>query len=302
MLRSLALLLLISTVPVRAESLVFAVRELAVDYSPFSIIALPGESLALPLLVGSLKLATLNAAADLDVVIQDRALQISAPDQPGMYPISLQLANGESRDINLFVTVPASAIEDESLNGYRMGPSPPGHPRYPELYRAPAGFIEVNEDMLDIRLSPHFTLGQLLCKQESGYPKYLALKESLLVLLEGLLGAVRERGHPAQTFGVISGYRTPWYNRQIGNVPNSRHVYGDAMDLYIDVDRDGNMDDLDGDGDQDLQDVVLLAEIADEYMRRPGNSLVYGGVGRYGKTSRHGGFVHVDTRGYAARW
>lgn len=302
MLRPLALLLLLCAVPVRAESLVFAVRELAVAYSPFSVIVLPGESLALPVLVGSLNGASLNAAVDLEVVVAERALQISAPDEPGMYPISLQLANGESRELNLFVTVPASAIVDESLNGYRMGPSPPGHPRYPELYRAPAGFIEVHEDMLDIRLSPHFTLGQLLCKQKSEYPKYLALKEALLVLLEGLLGAVRERGHPAQSFGVISGYRTPWYNKQIGNVPNSRHVYGDAMDLYIDVDRDGKMDDLDGDGDQDLQDVVVLAEIADEFMRRPGNSLVFGGVGRYGKTSRHGGFVHVDTRGYAARW
>ena len=72
--------------------------------------------------------------------------------------------------------------------------------------------------------------------------------------------------------------------------------------MFVDVDGDGRMDDLDGDGDQDLVDVALLAEIADEFMRRPGNSLIFGGVGRYGKTSRHGGFVHVDTRGYAARW
>ncbi|MEH6588964.1 MAG: D-Ala-D-Ala carboxypeptidase family metallohydrolase [Halioglobus sp.] len=277
-------------------------RELVVDYTPFSVMAQPGESLQLPLLSGSLAQATLNADPGLAAVLNEKALHISAPDRAGLYPISLQLPNGETRVIHLFVTVPASAIEDEILNGYRMGPPPPGHPVYPELYRAPIGFIEISEDLLDTRLSPHFTLRQFVCKQHSEYPKYLAMKESLPVMLEGLLTAVRERGYPAQTFGVISGYRTPWYNHKIGNVSNSRHVYGDAMDLYIDIDRDGKMDDLDGDGDQDLQDVVILAEIADQYMRRPGNSLVYGGVGRYGKTSRHGGFVHVDTRGYAARW
>jgi uncharacterized protein YcbK (DUF882 family) len=88
----------------------------------------------------------------------------------------------------------------------------------------------------------------------------------------------------------------------IENVANSRHVYGDAMDLYIDLNGDSRMDDLDGDGDQDLQDVVILAEIADEYMRSSGNSLLLGGVGRYRKTRRHGGFIHVDTRGYIVRW
>ncbi|MEP4149037.1 MAG: D-Ala-D-Ala carboxypeptidase family metallohydrolase [Halioglobus sp.] len=302
MLRALALLLLVCAFPVRAEPLVFGVRELAVAYSPFSVITLPGETLALPLLSGSLEQAVLQPSSGVDIVLQGNALQIAAPEKPGLYPVKLQLASGEIREINVFVMVPASTIEDGSLNGYRMGPGPPGHPRYPELYRAPAGYIEVNEALLDVRLSPSFTLRQFLCKQESDYPKYVAVKESLLVLLEGLLAAVQERGYPAATFGVISGYRTPWYNKSIGNVPNSRHVYGDAMDLYLDVDGDGKMDDLDRDGDQDLQDVALLAEIADEFMRRPGNSLVFGGVGRYGKTSRHGGFVHVDTRGYAARW
>ncbi len=296
-------MLLLCTATVYAEPVVFSVRELAVEYTPFSVIAQPGELLELPLLSGSLAMATvLSNDPNVDTTLSEEALQVSVPDIPGFYPLSLRLENGDSLEINLFVTVPATAIDDELLNGYRMGPSPPGHHRFPELYHAPVGFIEVTEELLDTPLSPHFTLRQFLCKQHSEYPKYIALKESLLVLLEGLLAAVRERGYPAQTFGVISGYRTPWYNKKIGNVANSRHVYGDAMDLYIDVDGDRNMDDLDGDGDQDLQDVVLLAEIADQYMRRPGNALIFGGVGRYGKTSRHGGFVHVDTRGYAARW
>jgi hypothetical protein len=297
-----AFVLLLFTAPVYAEPVVFAVRELAVDYTPFSVIAQPGELLDLPLVSGTLAQATVQAAPGVLTLVNEKILQVSAPEQAGLYPLSVQLANGDSAEINLFVTVPATAIEGGLLNGYRIGPSPAGDSRYPELYQAPVGFIEVNENMLDTPLSPHFKLRQFLCKQESGYPKYVVVKESLLALLEGLLAAVRERGYPAHTFGVISAYRTPWYNKMIENVANSRHVYGDAMDLYIDLNGDSRMDDLDGDGDQDLQDVVILAEIADEYMRSSGNSLLLGGVGRYRKTRRHGGFIHVDTRGYIVRW
>lgn len=285
-----------------AEPLVFSVRGQAVSFMPFSVVAQPGESIELSLLSGSLDNASMFAAEPVEAGLHAGGLRINAPQEAGLYPVMVNVANGDQLQINLFVTVPASEVVDETLNGYRMGPSPPGHPRHPELYRAPAGFIEVSEDLLDTRLSPHFTLRQFLCKQQSDYPKYIALQESLLVLLEGLLGEVRSRGYAAATFGVISGYRTPWYNRKIGNVANSRHVYGDAMDLYVDLDGDGRMDDLDRDGDRDMDDVVLLADIANDFMRRPGNESLVGGVGRYRQTSRHGGFVHVDTRGYAARW
>jgi uncharacterized protein YcbK (DUF882 family) len=113
---------------------------------------------------------------------------------------------------------------------------------------------------------------------------------------------VQAAGYPVETFGVISGYRTPYYNKQIGNVPNSRHIYGDAMDFFIDLDGDGRMDDLNGDGDNNRADVDILFEIVKEFKRRPENSELAGGVGRYYQVSHHGGFIHVDTRGYKARW
>lgn len=298
----LLLLLVLASGPLHANSPVFSLRGLTVDFSPFSIVADPGEGIDLPLLSGSLERAAFAEATPVEAAISTDELHLSAPEKPGFYPLSLRLADGESVEIQLFVTVPASKVRGKSLNGYRLGTPPPGHPRYPELYRAPNGFIEVSEAMLETRLSPHFTLRQFLCKQESSYPKYVVVTESLLVMLEGLLAAVNERGFSIDTFGVISAYRTPWYNRKIGNVPNSRHVYGDAMDLFVDADKDGRMDDLNSDGVRDFKDVQLLADIADEFMRQPGNSLIFGGVGRYRKTSRHGGFVHVDTRGYAARW
>jgi hypothetical protein len=79
-------------------------------------------------------------------------------------------------------------------------------------------------------------------------------------------------------------------------------VYGDAMDLFVDLDGDGRLDDMDRDGDHDLQDVTVLYEIATDYMASHAQPGASGGVGRYRQTQRHGGFVHVDTRGHPARW
>ncbi len=258
-------------------------RGLEISFSPFPLVAHAGERVEIGFPEGGREL-------------------ILAPEKPGYRPHEFRSPDGRVWVAQVFVMEPASAVVDGVLNGYRIGSPPPGHARRPELYQPPTGFIEVSEDMLALPLSPHFTLGQFLCKQESQYPKYVALQESLLVVLEGLLEQVRLRGYPAATFGVISGYRTPWYNKRIGNVANSRHVYGDAMDLFVDLDGDGRLDDMDRDGDLDLQDVTVLYEIATDYMANHAQAGASGGVGRYRQTHRHGGFIHVDTRGYPARW
>ncbi len=282
---------------VRAQVPVVKIRGLAVDFSPAVLVASPGESVHLGM-DSSLEVSMAGAPAG---AREAGGWLLQVPVEPGLYPLRVSGGAGEMR-INLLVTVPATEIVDGRLNGYRMGPAPPGNPRLAKFYSPPTGFIEVTEDMLDLQLTPHFQLRQFLCKQRSGYPKYLALRESLLVLLEGLLGAVRERGYAVDTFGVISAYRTPWYNRKIDNVANSRHVYGDAMDLFVDADGDGKMDDLNRDGRRDKADVELLAGIAEAYMAGSGQQQLHGGVGRYRKNARHGGFVHVDTRGFSARW
>ena len=306
MLRGALLLVLLALAPcLRAEtasSPAFGIRGLWVDLPVFSLFARPGESLELKLGQEARQFSLSLAGAPLGEPHRNR-WRFRAPRDPGIYPLQLrQGAGGAVTEINLFVGYPVETIREGALNGYRIGPLPPSHRKYPSLYRAPEVYFEVTEESADTRLSPHFTLRQFLCKQESDYPKYLVLQESLLMLLEGLVGAVQDAGYPVTTLGVISGYRTPWYNRSIGNVSNSRHVYGDAFDFYVDVDGDGRMDDLDGDGRRDRGDVDRLAAIVDEFMHRPENRPLLGGMGRYYKTSRHGGFVHADTRGFVARW
>jgi hypothetical protein len=285
-----------------AEALSMGVRGYLVQQEVFSLFAEPGEEIRLELASYDTDKLQLQLDGQAYGVAGEGYWVLTAPERAGLY--QLQLEHGETHarsQVNLFIghSVPAG---EEELNGYRTGPPPPGHNKYPDFYPQPQLYFEVTADNVDTRLSEHFTLRQFLCKQESDYPKYVILKESLLVLLEGLVQAVQQAGYPVDTFGVISGYRTPYYNKRIGNVPNSRHVYGDAMDLFVDMDEDGKMDDLNGDGQNNRADVDLLYKIVESFKQQPGNRLLVGGVGRYYKASHHGGFVHMDARGFRARW
>lgn len=297
-----ATLLLFCALGVQAETLFMGIRGYLVQQEVFSLFAAPGEVIRLEL--ASYDTDTLQVQLDGQAfgTAGEGHWLLTAPQRPGLYQLELVHRSSHARsELNLFVG-DSVAGGDETLNGYRIGSAPPSHSKYPTFYPQPQLYFEVTADNVDTRLSEHFTLRQFLCKQESEYPKYVILKESLLVLLEGLVQAVQKAGYPVDTFGVISGYRTPYYNKRIGNVPNSRHVYGDAMDFFVDMDKDGNMDDLNGDGQNNRADVDLLYRIVESFKQQAGNRLLTGGVGRYYKASHHGGFVHMDARGFRARW
>src|SRR5262249_42447969 len=95
---------------------------------------------------------------------------------------------------------------------------------------------------------------------ESEYPKYLVLDSRLLLVLESILQRANETGYHCPTLEVMSGYRTPYYNRAIGNLTTySRHLWGDAADIFIDANpQDGEMDDLNRDGIVDFRDTKVL--------------------------------------------
>ncbi|MEX1669426.1 D-Ala-D-Ala carboxypeptidase family metallohydrolase [Zhongshania guokunii] len=226
-----------------------------------------------------------------------------APNKPGYYPIVL-LRNKDKRKIELqvFVLRPANQIVKGKLNGYQIG-SYPSALNGLETYQPPAGFIEVTPEVENLLVSPHFRLNQFLCKQQSGYPKYLLLQVGLLDKLELLLKTVNAEGIRTDSFVVMSGYRTPFYNKAIGNVTNSRHIYGGAADIFIDVSPVNDyMDDLNGDGQTNLKDAEHLYAVADKLVSHSKRPELMGGVGLYNKTPAHGPFVHVDVRGTPARW
>src|SRR2546427_736219 len=128
------------------------------------------------------------------------------------------------------------------------------------IYKPRPGFIEVTKDNQDERLSPHFRLKQFHVKQQmSEWPKYVIVQTRLLLKLEEVLARVRRSGYHVDTLHVMSAYRTPWYNRAIGNETTySQHLWGSAADIFVDDDGDGTMDDLNGDKRIDREDATVL--------------------------------------------
>lgn len=226
-----------------------------------------------------------------------------APAEPGHYQLDFR-QNGETMRVNVFVLTPFENGKDHSLNGYRIGSYAEEPLRGLPQYLPPTGFIDLKPGMEDIQVSPNFRLGQFICKQQPGYdPAYLLVRPQLLLKLETLLEAANEKGWDADTFYVMSGFRTPFYNAAIGNkTTSSRHLFGDAADIYIDQDGDGNMDDLNGDGKITKEDAMELAKLAQSLSEAEIAAWPSGGIGIYDANAVHGPFVHIDARGYPARW
>ncbi|HNW59901.1 MAG TPA: D-Ala-D-Ala carboxypeptidase family metallohydrolase [bacterium] len=227
----------------------------------------------------------------------------TAPAAPGFHQGRIIcLDRPDTMHLQIFVMAPRSAMKGESIDGYLIGHYPAVALRDLDVYRPPEGFIRVTEADLERRLTPHFTLGQFVCKQHAAFPKYLVLQERLLYKLEYLLQKANEKGYACETFAVMSGYRTPAYNRRIGNRKYSQHCYGGAADIYIDVDLDQIMDDLNKDGRRDYVDAGVLFQVAEWVSRAEWFAPYIGGLARYRANRHHGPFIHVDVRGFSARW
>ena len=288
------------------------------EVSPFRLIAafaMPGETLEVeaeltrdPALVrgpgggGAAPGLEAEASGGRVEVAGAGAWRWRAPEEPGVYCLRVAAGGGgEEAAINLFVLSPYDG--QDVFEGYRIGSYERVPLRGREAYRLPPGLVRVTPELAEVQVSPHFRLGQFLCKQESSWPKFLLLSTRLLLKLETLLERVNDAGVPAETFFVMSGYRTPHYNASIGNrTTYSRHLYGDAADVFVDDDGDGVMDDLDGDGRADRGDAELLARIVEEAADDAWYAPFVGGLSVYGATAAYGPFVHVDTRGFRARW
>jgi len=229
----------------------------------------------------------------------------SAPSSPGLH--RLRVASPEAQDeiaLEVFVLVPRQQLARGRLHGYEIGRYPDSALVQGARVDPPAGFIEVTAHNADTLVSPHFRLRQFLCKESADFPKYVLVDARLLGKLEALLDALHQRGIPAHSLEIMSGYRTPAYNREIGNSTGfSRHLWGDAADVFVDESpRDGRMDDLDGNGVVDARDAQVLYSLADALDRDPPEDWSIGGAGYYAATDAHGPFVHLDVRGHSARW
>jgi len=229
----------------------------------------------------------------------------SDPHLPGVHPTGLMAPDGTPiRSLGL---VPLRSKLGASWQGYRVGFWPGerttggGRTRY----ALPEGFLEVTPENQDLPLSTRFRVRDFLTKDQFNvWPKVLVIQLPLLDKLELIAEELEAVGQPS-ALRVMSGFRTPQYNARGvgprgGRARDSRHMYGDAADIFVDADGDGRMDDLDRDGRVTERDARWLAAVAARVEAR--YPVMMGGIGVYRATAVHGPFVHVDTRGTPARW
>ncbi len=233
----------------------------------------------------------------------------TAPDTPGIYQLAVQFqqATRPLADFSVITLVPFSEKVRGRIGMYYLGnwPFERGGTPKTSAYQSPSGFIEVTPENADTQVSAHFRLRDFLTKdQYNVWPKYLLLNPKLVDKLELTITELEAMGHPVHRVTIMSGFRTPNYNVHggdpAGRASLSRHMFGDASDIFVDNDGNGAMDDLNGDGRVDARDAeVILSAV--ERVERKYPSLV-GGVGVYSACCGHGPFTHIDVRGFHARW
>ena len=215
-------------------------------------------------------------------------------------------------DFSLISTRPLSEKRNGRIGLYYIGnwPGEKGRVSAPkkapvDRYRPPSGFIEVTPQNADTRVSEHFKLRDFLTHDQTNvWPKFLVLEMRNVDKLELVLADLQSRGIDVSGVKVLSGFRTPQYNKSGGNPAGraglSRHMYGDAADIFIDSNHDGVMDDLNHDGRSTIDDARVVSQAVDRV--EAAHSELIGGAGVYPAESGHGPFIHIDSRGYRARW
>lgn len=121
-----------------------------------------------------------------------------------------------------------------------------------------------------MRLSKNFMLSEFTCKCGCKPPSSVISRLRFLVQF----GLQPLRDLAGEPLSVNSGYRCFAHNKSVGGAKNSRHPIGDAADI-----RGTTLS---------PQELAALAENIPVFK--------HGGMGIYPT------FVHLDTRGFRARW
>ena len=217
-----------------------------------------------------------------------------------------KISTAEGDSFTVVTLVPMKDADEAGYGRYHVGnwPDPGAGVTSSTRYTPPSGFIGVTEQNESTRLSENFRVRDFLTHDQADvWPKVLVIQPRILDKLELLRAELGREGYPNRLH-IMSGFRTPQYNAQGvgkgGRATHSRHMYGDASDVFVDADGNGWMDDLNGDGKVDIKDAYVIKAAA-ERVEAQYPALV-GGIGAYPSNGVHGPFVHVDARGVKARW
>ena len=123
-----------------------------------------------------------------------------------------------------------------------------------------------------MKLEENFSLSEFRCKDGTEVPE--DLMDNVRVLAKNLQVL---RDHVGKPIIIISGYRTPKYNRRIGGARKSQHMLAKAADIKIR-------------GMSPKEVKATIVKLIKEGKMQPG------GIGLYTT------FTHYDIRGWNARW
>jgi len=277
----------------------FSINGIPSDFGMIFISSLPSDTLTI-LKSDFITQLTFYSSDSTVFSLKENMLKWVSPQTPGIYEIIVK-ADLQTYVLKLFVMKPLDEIKKNSPH-FIVGDYPSKSYKNMRQYAIPDGMIEVTEANQETYLSEHFQVKDFLTKQQSGFPKYVIISPKLIYKLELIIQKMEANGVEVENLHVMSGYRTPHYNGSIGNGRNSRHIYGDAADIFLDNDNNQLMDDVNKDGKLTIEDARFLGAIADKIDNDPKHSWLKGGIGVYNGNGSHGVFVHIDTRGNIIRW
>src|SRR5687768_911449 len=220
-------------------------------------VQIPGETIAADSLPAG-AVATFSTGA-----VAESTSVLTAPKRTGIWSLALAVGNAirPIADFSLITLKPASENRAGRIGLYYIGnwPSARGGGTKGVRYEAPKGFIEVTQETQNTLLSDHFRLKDFFPHDQAKvWPKYIVVEMKLIDKLELVLAELEKQGIPSRGVKVMSGFRTPQYNSGVGDTRGraslSRHMYGDAADIFIDNDGNGAMDDLNRDGKVNTKD------------------------------------------------
>ena len=269
---------------------------LGVSGSVFLVPALPGASVSSPVAPSELGGEYLWVrASDSSAVAVDTlrdSATVRVPSKPGFY--HLAVFRGEQRvvvsELVYGVMAPFAELLGGSINGYRIGTYRWQRSR-DDATAPPPGFVEVWPADTAVWVSAHLQLADFITHDgQEQWPKYVALTRVILDKVELALDRLGGSERPLSV-NVHSGFRTPRHNRRVPRAAtDSRHQYGDAVDLALDADLDGRVSYFD----------ILAIARAVEAVERDYPQFV-GGLGVYGNRG-NAPYVHIDARGERKRW
>jgi Peptidase M15 len=113
-----------------------------------------------------------------------------------------------------FPTVPKSS-------SFPSGYNYPSHSS--ASYQPPLRFLDLSGVSASTKVAPNFTVGELM---QSWKGKYGVYQVHMVDKIQSI------RSQTGGALHVNSGYRNPSYNSSVGGATYSRHMYGDAVDMW----------------------------------------------------------------------